>query len=83
MGRRDWANFVSDAEQMLKSFEQDSGTGPDLLPTRILKLCAKELAKPILSLTKRILETGEWPEPWLVHWVVPLYKKKIIFDPSN
>ena len=34
-------------------------------------------------LTERILETGSWPEKWIVHWIVPLYKKRSVYDPGN
>ena len=29
------------------------------------------------------MATGRWPKLWIEHWVVPLYKKKAVFDPSN
>jgi hypothetical protein len=67
----------------LRSLKEDSATGPDALPARILKYCAAELAKPVTLLANRIIETGEWPETWLMHWVVPLFKKKNVFDPEN
>ena len=37
---------VEFAEHILQSLKVDSATGPDLLPTRILKACAKYLAEP-------------------------------------
>ena len=61
----------------------DSGTGPDLLPARILKNCSAVLAKPVLLLTMCILTSGTLPEIWRRHWVVPLYKKKSVFQPGN
>ena len=61
----------------------DSSTGPDLLPARILKRCAVQLAKPLQSLLQRMLETKSWPESWREHWVVPIYKKKAVFAASN
>jgi hypothetical protein len=72
-----------DAEQMLGALREDSGTGPDLLPARILKYCASELAKPVHMLTLLILSTGAWPELWRQHWITPLYKKKSTFCADN
>jgi len=72
-----------DAEDVLTKLRADSGTGPDLLPARILKICAKVLARPVLLLTMCILSTGVWPDIWIQHWVTPLYKKKSIFEPGN
>ena len=71
------------AEQMLKQLDTDSATGPDELPTRIMRECASALAGPVLMLANQILRAGRWPEMWLRHWIVPLYKKKAVFDPNN
>ena len=54
-----------------------------MLPTRVLKRFAVELSVPLYKLARRILETGRWPEVWLVHWVLPLYKKKAKWKPEN
>ena len=67
----------------LSSLNEDSATGPDALPARILKYCAAALAKPVTLLANRIIETGKWPEVWLIHWAVPLFKKKNVYDPKN
>ena len=60
---------------MLKSLDQDSGTGLDDLPALILKTCAEELARPISLLVLRILATGIWPESWKTHWIAPLFRR--------
>ena len=74
---------VKHAEEVLKTLREDSGTEPDLLPTRILKYYAADLALPVKLLTLRIIATGIWPESWLEHWIVPLYKKKSVYEPNN
>ena len=61
-----------DVRKNLEALDVNSGTGPDLLPARILQFCANELSVPILKLVDRILETGEWPKCWREHWVVPI-----------
>jgi hypothetical protein len=71
------------AEDVLKRLNEDSGTGPDILPARILKHCASALARPVQLLTLCILSAGIWPELWLQHWIVPLYKKKNVYSPGN
>ena len=48
-------------QKVLAKLSEDSGTGPDLLPTRVLKRCSEELAEPVRMLTGRILKTGVWP----------------------
>ena len=72
-----------DARDILHKLRIDSATGPDLLPARILKLCASALALPILLLAQCILRSGEWPQLWRQHWVAPLHKKKSVYQPQN
>ena len=67
-----------DAQTILERLRVDSGTGPDLLPARILKYCSAALAKPVLLLTMCILSTGSWPELWRQHWVTPLQEKEYL-----
>ena len=63
------------ARRELETLRADSGCGPDLLPTRILKACASELSVPFVKLARRIVATGTWPSFWLLHWVSPLHKR--------
>ena len=72
-----------DAEIVLHNLREDSGTGPDGLPARILKTCSAALALPVLLLSMCILTSGVWPQLWRQHWVAPLYKKKSVYQPGN
>ena len=72
-----------DASDIMNKLRIDSGTGPDLLPARILKHCSAALAKPVLLLTMCILMAGEWPQLWRQHWVAPLFKRKSVYHPGN
>ena len=74
---------VEQCMAVLAGLRDDSFTGPDFLPARILKRCAEQLAKPLQSLIQRMLETKSWPESWREHWVVPICKKKAVFAASN
>ena len=74
---------LSGAHHVLKRLDTNSATGPDEVPTRILRERADSLALPLLLLACRILKTGHWPSLWLMHWIVPIYKKKAIFQPGN
>lgn len=66
---------LQQAQEVLAKLDEASATGPDSLPTRILKNMAGVLAYPFFLLAQSILAAGRWPEPWVIHWVVPLYKK--------
>ena len=74
---------VEAVEKTLASLDEDSAIGPDLVPTRILKRCAKVLAPALHLLILAILKFGEWPTIWREHWIVPPYKRKSVYDPGN
>ena len=74
---------IAATEHVLKTLDEESALGPDLIPTRILKQCAHALAPVLHKLIIAILTFGEWPTIWRVHWVVPLYKRKSVYDPGN
>ena len=74
---------VAQAVEELEKLSADSATGPDLLPAKLLKRFASELGPPVQKLTARVLRDGVWPSLWLIHWIVPLYKKKSAFDARN
>lgn len=84
-GRKHLLSQITEAmaEAVLNQFHNDSATGPDQLPTRILWECAKELAVPLCMLAKAILTQGRWPELLQEHLIVPLYKKGSIHAAGN
>ena len=45
---------VRSARGILSSLRADSGTGPDLLPARVLKICAQALALPVCLQTFQV-----------------------------
>ena len=67
----------------LDSLREDSGTGPDTLPTKILKHCAAQLAMPVAILVMKIIMMGTWPDSWREHWIIPLFKKGSSFMAKN
>eukprot|EP00959_Pyramimonas_sp_CCMP1952_P256960 5368674-Pyramimonas_sp.AAC.1 len=68
---------------MLSSLHVDSGTGPDLLPARVLKICARELTLPFTKLARLILPRGEWPHVWTTHWTHPLHKQRSLHNADH
>lgn len=71
------------AYKHLSSLRVDSATGPDLLPAKILKIAAEELALPVAMVAQYILDTGNWPECWQLHWIIALHKKLSVFQPKH
>jgi hypothetical protein len=71
------------ARGIMEDLREDSATGPDRVPTRIIKRCAKALALPVYFLAVCILRRGHWPDLYTIHWVACLYKKKDVFNAKN
>ena len=69
--------------RFLAKIDADSGTGPDGLAARVLKLCSRELGLPLAKLVRRIISQSRWPSEWTVHWLMPLHKRKTKADPIN
>ena len=54
-----------------------------MLLARILKRCAAVIAPLLHALVLMILHYGERLVIWMIHWVVPLYKKNSVYDAQN
>ena len=66
---------VSKVCDLLRKLDETSGTGPDLLPARILKHCASELAIPVTLLARKLLREHCWPQCWRTHWIHGIHKR--------
>ena len=66
---------VSKVHNLLCKIDETSGTGPDMLPARILKHCAAELAIPVTLLTRKLLREHCWPQCWRLHWIHGIHKR--------
>ena len=69
--------------KLLLCLDDKKATGPDKISAFILKELARELAIPLTILCRRMLHEGVWPEQWKTHYVVPIYKKSSVYNPTN
>ena len=74
---------VRTVKRLLKRLDASSGTGPDLLPARLLKECFEELALPVTLLARQLVAERRWPLCWRHHWVHPIFKRKSKADAKN
>lgn len=49
---------------LLNSLDPNKATGPDMLPTKILKLTALLISKPLAQLFNKSLTLGTYPDDW-------------------
>ena len=64
-------------KKLLDDLDTNKATGPDLIPTRVLKECSSILAPVLAELFQNSIDTGILPDDWLTANVVGIYKKDI------
>ena len=69
--------------KLLTNLKPHKATGPDNIPTRLLKELAKPLAPIFTTLFQASLDQGTVPEDWKKANVVPIYKKGSKFKAEN
>jgi len=70
--------------KVLRSLKDElKSVGPNGVSPRLLKHCAKELARPLADLFQKVTRAAEFPKSWKVARVTPVYKKNKVTDPQN
>ena len=60
---------------LLKKMNYNKAAGPDGIQSKIMKYCAKCLAKPLTIIFNKCFESGSLPNKWKLANVVPVFKK--------
>lgn len=60
----------------LQSLPNKKSSGPDGLPTRLIKHCHDELVFPLMIMINLAIKTGVYPELWKQTRVIPVFKSK-------
>ena len=69
--------------KLLKKINPNKASGPDMIPARILKDLAEELAPILTEIFRRTLADGEVPVDWRSANVTAIFKKSDRFKASN
>ena len=69
--------------KLLQEIKIRKATGPDMIPARILRDYAAELAPILTFIFQQSLDTGTVPSDWRTANIVPIYKKGDKSNPSN
>ncbi len=75
--------MVNGVEKLLKKLNPKKAQGPDLIPVRIMKECAGELAPMLTFIFNQSNNTSQIPKDWLTANVVSIFKKGAKCDPNN
>jgi hypothetical protein len=66
---------IPGVEKLLKGLNVNKASGPDALPSRVLKEAATELAPALQAIFNQSLETGQLPNDWRKANISPIFKK--------
>ena len=69
--------------KLLQHLKPDKATGPDLIPTKVLKECCAELASPLCQLFDLCFTNGIFPNQWKTASVTPIHKRGSKADPTK
>ena len=72
-----------DIKRILRSLKPDKASGPDQVPSRVLKECAAELASPLCRLFELCFSKGTFPDQWKTASVIPVHKRDSKSDPTK
>ena len=74
---------VPGIEKLLNNLNPSKASGPDLLPTRILKMVSKEIAHILCAIYQQSYSTGQVPLDWQQANVTAVFKKGDKTNPAN
>ena len=60
---------------LLRNMNANKAAGPDGLQSKLLKSCARGLAKPLSILFNKCFTLGKLPDKWKLANVIPIFKK--------
>ena len=73
----------STVRRLLRQLDPSKATGPDKVPSRVLKECAEVLAPPFSKLFSLCFRCGIQPSGWKIANVVSVHKKKARSETKN
>lgn len=69
--------------KLLKELNVEKACGPDLIPIRVVKYAAEEIATILEVIFTQSLNSGILPKDWLTTNITPIFKKGKKSDPGN
>ena len=70
-------------KKQLENIQPDKASGPDMIPAKVLKETASELAPVFASIFEQSYDTGTLPITWKDANVTSIYKSGLRSDPKN
>ena len=79
----DIAISINGAQKLFVTLDTKKATGPDNIPTYVLKLCVEEMVPVLTVIYTQSLNSGHIPRDWLTANVIPIFNKRGCSNPSN
>ena len=67
----------------IDKLNEQSASGPDGIPARVIKELKEEMVKPLSILFQKSMDNGKIPDEWRDAEVTPIFKKGSKADPAN
>ena len=78
----DFTITESEVFNQLSKLDCNKSNGPDGIPSKVLKSCARQLAKPLTDIFNLSIRLGSLPDDWTAN-IVPIFKKGDKSNPAN
>ena len=72
---RDVQITVDTVKRAIDHLKEQSASGPDEIPPRVMKELRNEIAVPLTILFRHSIKTGEIPDEWRDAVVTPIFKQ--------
>lgn len=66
---------ISEMVETINSLKDSNSLGPDDISTKIIKLCAQQIAEPLTHIINQCFKEGTYPSLLKLSKIIPLYKK--------
>ena len=74
---------VNEVESAIKELQDKKATGPNSIPSKILKNNKDVLSKPLCDLINLVFVSGTFPQQLKTAKIIPVYKKGDPLDCTN
>ena len=69
--------------KFLKDLDEDTASGSDTIPSRILKKFSWHVSLPLTIVCRQLYRRSMWLDIWKTQWITGIYKRACISDPNN
>ena len=65
-----------EVKKEIEKLHLNKSPGPDLIPAKVIKVCADQIVEPLTTIINSSFQTGVFPSKLKIAKVIPIFKKK-------